>query len=152
MKQRAALAFILTAPAAIAAIFVRNRKRAAGNNPHWIAVMSGSSTQPTAFAQGFATAIMGGIELDLRHATLDATPATLDVAVFGGGLLLRVPDDWQVTLDVHRTMGGVRDYRATPSNSTATPDLIVVGSVLMGGLAIAGDIDLADLARNRTDA
>jgi len=95
---------------------------------------------------------MGGIELDLRHATIDATPATLDIAVFWGGLLLRVPDDWQVTLDVHRTMGGVRDYRATPSNSTATPDLIVVGSVLMGGLAIAGDIDLADLARNRTDA
>jgi hypothetical protein len=49
-------------------------------------------------------------------------------------------------------MGGVRDLRAAAPASKPTPDLIVVGSVLMGGIAIAGDIDLADLARQTTDA
>jgi hypothetical protein len=108
------------------------------------------TTQPTDLTHGFATVVMGGAELDLRQATRGATPATLDVAVVCGGLLGRVPEDWQVTLDVHPTLGGVHDFREEPPWGLGeTPDLIVTGSVLMGGLAIAGDVDLADLVGKR---
>lgn len=147
MKRRALLAIIPALPAAIAAVFMRNRKRAAGDRSHWTAIMGGSSTQPAEIAHAFATAVMGGVELDLRQATLGATPAMLDVAVLWGGVLVRVPDDWQVTIDVRSTMGGVRDFRADTPAPKGAPDLVVVGSVLMGGLAVTGDVELADIAR-----
>ena len=146
MKRRATLAIILTAPAAIATIFMRSRKRAAGDRPHWTAVMGGATTNPTALSLGFATVVMGGMELDLRQTTMDATPAMLNIGVFWGGLLIRVPEEWHVSIEAHPTMGGARDYRDSPANDKPTPDLIVVGSVLMGGLAIAGDADLAEIA------
>jgi hypothetical protein len=158
MKRRAILALVLVLPTVIAAQFMRSRKRAAGAHPHWTAIMGGTSTQPTELSSGFATAVMGGVELDLRQATLAATPATLNVAVFWGGMLVRVPDDWQVTLDLHPTMGGVRDFReeAPPReaprssrealrSSTEAPDLVINGSVLMGGFVLAGDIELDEI-------
>ena len=149
MKRRAILALIPALPAAIAALFMRNRRRTAGGNPHWTTIMGGSSTQPAELAHGFATAVIGGMELDLRQATLGERPATLDVAVLWGGVLVRVPDDWQVTIDVQPTMGGVRDFRPreAPLNAGDAPDLIIVGSVVMGGLAVAGDVELADIMR-----
>ena len=89
---------------------------------------------------------MGGMELDLRNTTLSAKPATLDVGVLCGGLQLRVPESWRAELDVHPTMGGVRDFRKVLPEKNGTVDIIVSGSVVMGGLAlIAGDAEVWEL-------
>jgi predicted membrane protein len=80
------------------------------------------------------TAIMGGIELDLRGAGTATGEAVVDVFVMWGGVEIWVPPDWAVSNEVSLLMGGAED------KSTGTQDarhrLIIRGFVLMGGLEI----------------
>jgi hypothetical protein len=98
------------------------------------------------------TAVMGGSDLDLRHAVLlPGQEATIDVLAMMGGVTLRVPDDWEVDVRVTPIMGGVRDqrWRTPPAEGEAStttagasaitgppPRLIVKGFVVMGGFII----------------
>jgi hypothetical protein len=91
------------------------------------------------------TALMGGSSLDLSHAVLlPGQTATIDVLALMGGVVLRVPDDWEVDVRVTPVMGGVRDQRwrsqASADGDAATvgpaPRLIVKGVVVMGGFVI----------------
>src|SRR5688572_23384479 len=45
------------------------------------------------FRGGEATAVMGGIEIDLRDAVMDRDEAVLDVSSVMGGVKIRVPED-----------------------------------------------------------
>src|SRR5262245_15486957 len=46
------------------------------------------------FRRGEASAILGGIDLDLREATMQSNEATLDVSAIMGGVDIRIPRDW----------------------------------------------------------
>lgn len=87
-----------------------------------------------AFRRADLTAIMGGIEIDLRQASTESGQAVIDVFVLWGGIEIIVPPDWAVSNDITPIMGGAED------NSTGTQQakhrLRVTGVVIMGGVDI----------------
>jgi predicted membrane protein len=85
------------------------------------------------FRRADFTAVMGGIEVDLRQA---GTPgeAIIDVFIMMGGLEIKVPPDWIVSNQMIAVMGGAVD------KSTGLKDakhrLIIRGFVFMGGVEV----------------
>jgi len=86
------------------------------------------------FRRADLTAVMGGVELDLRGASTTPQEAVIDVFVWWGAVEITVPPDWAVSNQVVVLMGGADD------SSTGTQDaknrLIVRGFCIMGGVAI----------------
>ena len=62
-----------------------------------------------AFRRAELTAIMGGIEVDLRQAGTENGEAVIDVFVMWGGIEITVPPDWAVSNQVTPIMGGAED-------------------------------------------
>ncbi|HTP79465.1 MAG TPA: DUF5668 domain-containing protein [Bacteroidota bacterium] len=87
------------------------------------------------FRGGEATAIMGGIELDLRGATIADSPAVLHMFTCMGGVEIKVPQDWVVEVETMPILGGVDD-KTTPPTSGASKRLILRGTAFMGGAEI----------------
>ncbi len=82
---------------------------------------------------GNASVIMGGIELDLRDATIK-NEATLNVFAFWGGVTLKVPEGWSVKSKITPVAGGV-DIKTKPAQKGA-PILYLTGDVIMGGIEV----------------
>ena len=101
-----------------------------------VAVWAGKQRRvaESSFRRADLTAIMGGVELDLRAAGTASGEAVIDVFVMWGGIEIWVPPGWAVVNKVGVLMGGVED------KSTGTQDarhrLIVRGFVVMGGMEI----------------
>ena len=87
-----------------------------------------------AFRGGELTAVMGGVELDLR-AGGPRTAGRVDVFAIWGGIDIRVPDDWRVEFDATSVIGGLEDARGCASGETAGT-LVVRGFVMMGGVEV----------------
>lgn len=86
------------------------------------------------FRRADLTAVMGGIELDLRGANLAEGGAVIDVFVMMGGLEIRVPPGWFISNEVAVIMGGVDDK--TQVMPAATSRLTLRGFVVMGGIEL----------------
>ncbi len=86
------------------------------------------------FKRADLTALMGGVQLDLRGASLGGGEATIDVFAIWGGIELRVPPDWSVSNQAIAIMGGIDDK--SMATSDARQRLVVRGFVLMGGVEI----------------
>ena len=87
-----------------------------------------------AFKRADVTAVMGGVELDLRGASTGGGEAVLDVFIVMGGLEVRVPPDWTVTNQVVAIMGGASDK--TGGFQDARNRLLIRGFVMMGGVEV----------------
>jgi hypothetical protein len=87
-----------------------------------------------AFRRAELTAIMGGIELDLRQAGTENGEAVIDVFVMWGGIEITVPPDWAVSNQVTPILGGSEDK--STGTQQARNRLIVKGVVIMGGVDI----------------
>ena len=95
------------------------------------------------FRGGRLTAFLGGVSVDLREAEIVEKPARISVSAILGGVEISVPQHWNVKKDVQPIASGVDDRRplvrhhddddGPPDNA---PDLVVTGSVLLGGLLI----------------
>ena len=96
------------------------------------------------FRGGRLTAFLGGVSVDLRQAEIVERPARIHVNAFLGGVEISVPHHWNVKKAIQPIAGGVDDRRppvrhpaddddGPPDN---TPDLVITGSVLLGGLLI----------------
>lgn len=119
----------------------RSVRRAAGTDPNSVisafALMGGVSRRSSAaaFQGGEASAIMGGIELDLRNATIrDGDEAVIDTLAWWGGVEIKVPADWRVVGKVMPLMGSFEDK--THSTSTTGPVLVVRGVAVMGSVEV----------------
>jgi len=101
-----------------------------------MAVLGGVSrgNNSAAFRGGELTAVMGGCELDLRHAAIDGE-AIIDVFALWGGIEIRVPDDWTVVSRVTPILGGVDD-KTRPPQMAARHRLVLRGFVVMAGVEI----------------
>lgn len=84
-----------------------------------------------------ATAVMGGVELDLRGANAQGREVIVESFAWWGGIELYVPEDWQVVNEVSPIMGGVEDR--TRWNGEGTTKLIVRGMVIMAGIEIRNE-------------
>jgi predicted membrane protein len=87
-----------------------------------------------AFQRADLTAIMGGIEFDLRQAGTDQGQAVIEVFVLWGGIEITVPPDWAVSNEVVAIMGGAEDQ--STGTQQAKHRLVVKGVVIMGGVDI----------------
>jgi len=102
-----------------------------------VAVWSGKVRRISspAFQRADLTAVMGGVELDLRGASTAPNGAVIDVFVMWGGVEIWVPPDWSVANEVVVIMGGAED------KSTGVQDarnrLTIRGFCIMGGVDIA---------------
>ena len=85
------------------------------------------------FAGGEINAVMGAVEIDLRQAAI-ATEAVLHLSVIMGGVEIRVPREWSVSVNGTPMLGGIEDKTAPPL--TPGKRLIIEGSVIMGGVEI----------------
>jgi len=101
-----------------------------------IAVLAGVNrgSNSSAFRGGELTAVMGGCEIDLRHAAIHGE-AIIDVFAMWGGIEIRVPEDWRVIGRVTPVMGGFEE-KTRPPHGAAEHTLVVRGFVLMGGVEV----------------
>jgi predicted membrane protein len=86
------------------------------------------------FTGGSATAIMGGVELDLSRAEMTGELAVFNVFAMMGGIELRIPESWALENKVAPILGGVEDKTRAPAD--ASKKLVVQGMALMGGVEI----------------
>jgi predicted membrane protein len=100
-----------------------------------VAVMSGNKLSVVSqdFRQGEATAIMGGVEIDFRQASIQ-TEAQLRVFAVWGGIELKVPSDWSVECRAMAIMGGIEDKTIPAPQSSKR--LVLDGFVMMGGVVV----------------
>lgn len=98
-------------------------------------LMGGNKTVCNAkkFKFGDITAIMGGVELDLRGADIESE-AVLDLWASWGGIMIRVPAEWSVVNRGTAIMGAIEDKTSAPA--VTTKRLIISGTAIMGGVEI----------------
>ena len=88
----------------------------------------------SAFRGGELTAMMGGCEIDLRHASIEGE-AVIDVFALWGGIEIRVPPDWTVVSRITPILGGVDD-KTRPPQGASRHCLVLRGFVVMAGVEI----------------
>jgi len=91
------------------------------------------------FAGGKATSIFGGIEFDLRKASLRQGGAVIDCVSVFGGCGFKIPMDWNVRNEVTTIFGAFTDKRGdTYSDRYYDPSktIIIKGISLFGGIEV----------------
>lgn len=101
------------------------------------AVLSGIETniQSQDFKGGKATAILGGIEIDLRGAKLHNNEAIIDVTAILGGVDIYVPQDWRVEVVGTPILGGWSN-KTKFNNELNAPVLKIQCFVMLGGMDV----------------
>jgi hypothetical protein len=87
------------------------------------------------FRGGDLSAVMGGVQIDLRAAAPAGPEVPLDVFAWWGGIDLTIPPDWRVITQVTPIMGGYDD-RTKPMSGQPRTTLVIRGLVIMGGVEI----------------
>lgn len=102
------------------------------------AMFGGSDLRVTshAFEGGDLTAIFGGHEIDLREAQMAGPSAEIQADAFCGGVSLRVPQSWRVTVDGPAIFGGIESKTLTPPEGENAPHLIVKAFAMLGGVEV----------------
>lgn len=77
----------------------------------------------------------GGVELDLREATIKGDRARLEIFVAFGGIELRVPKEWEVRTSGFPLFGGWEDSTSKPTGKNP-PVLEISGTCMFGGVEI----------------
>lgn len=100
-----------------------------------IAILAGFKRKNNSqdFKGGELTAIMGGLEIDLRDASIKGE-AIIDIFAMMGGVEIRVPEDWLIIIEGFPFMGGFEDKTRAPKESTKR--LVIKGTAIMGGVEI----------------
>jgi predicted membrane protein len=86
------------------------------------------------FRGGDLVAFMGGFDVDLRDADIEANQAVITVNCLMGGGVIRVPETWAVSMRVTAFMGG-HSLKAR-EGPQVTKTLIVKGIAIMGGVEV----------------
>ena len=104
---------------------------------HSFALMAASEVKGNAVVDDSltATAIMGGVEIDLRAAEFTSGQLTIRCFALMGGIDIVVPDDVTVEISGMAVMGGF-SKRADGQGAPGAPSIRVVGFALMGGVDV----------------
>lgn len=91
-------------------------------------------SRATSLKSGTVVSSMGGVDLDLRDATLDPGGASLDLRTTMGGCQVIVPADWAVNVDDECLAGGF-EVDVTPAEDLPpdAPKLQIHAVARMGG-------------------
>jgi hypothetical protein len=86
---------------------------------------------------GTVIASMGGVDIDLRDATLDPAGANLELKATMGGVQAVVPDTWAVEVNSVAVIGGVdTDVTAPEDLPDDAPRLFIDAVTRMGGVLV----------------
>jgi len=88
------------------------------------------------FRGGKATAILGGIELDLTSVRLAEARAGLELTAIMGGIDIKVPKHIRVELDGNPVLGGVENKHTYTPGTGAEQTLSIKATAIMGGIEI----------------
>jgi len=104
---------------------------------HHVAVLGGSTQRISSsnFQGGSVTAVMGGVELDLRDAVL-LSSTTLEVAAVMGGVEVRVPALWRVEVSGTPILGGIENRVMNEGKLPDAPTLHISATAVLGGVEI----------------
>lgn len=96
------------------------------------------ATRSQKLVGGSATALLGGVEIDLHEADTQASRILLDVTAIMGGVEIRVPPHFQVQSKVLPLLGGVSNKTTCLADKLGVPpkQLVITGLALMGGVEI----------------
>lgn len=118
-------------------ISARQRSALISTNPedNISAILGGSTSVSNAkdYTGGTVTAILGGVELDLRRAVIKKE-ATLNITAIMGGIELRLPEEVIVKNRTTSLLGGFDD-KTQPTKETGAI-LNISGPIVMGGIEI----------------
>jgi predicted membrane protein len=87
------------------------------------------------FRGGALTAILGGCELDLRHASISSGQAVIDTFALWGGIEIKVPQEWSVVVQGTPILGAFDD-KTVRVGGDGSKVLVIKGIALMGGVDI----------------
>lgn len=96
------------------------------------------STRSQKLVGGNATAILGGVEIDIREADCQSNTIELDVMAVMGGVEIKVPPHFSVSSNVLPILGGVTNTTTCLADKLGVPQkhLVINGLALMGGVEI----------------
>lgn len=102
-----------------------------------MAVFDGTElrSEAKAFRGGSMVAWYGGVDADLREATL-APDARLSMTALFGGIQLVVPPEWRIEPDIRAVAGGYDVSGKDPDDPDA-PVLRLEGRAFCGGIAVS---------------
>jgi hypothetical protein len=108
---------------------------------HSFAFMGGAKTRCTSQVLRGAelSAIMGGVELDLRGAVPADGRVVVDAFAFMGGIDIVVPANWHVEFTATPLLGGLEDVRSLTATDEAAGTLVVRGLVALGGIQVGNE-------------
>jgi len=108
-----------------------------GHLDEW-AVFGGSRRRVDSqdFKGGEAFAMFGGVELDLRAATIVQDEVVIDASALFGGVDLQVPENWNVSVEGHGIFGGYEDKTSHSVPEGARPRVVITGSAVFGGVTV----------------
>ncbi len=88
------------------------------------------------FKGGDVVAIFGGVHLDLRHAAIAGEQAVIDVNSLFGGIEIRVPETWLVTMKGVGIFGAFDDktLHPKPDPNVKSPQLVITGTAVFSGI------------------
>ena len=96
------------------------------------------STRSQNLTGGTITAIFGGAKIDIRDADTEKDVIEIDIQALFGGVELRVPPHWQVTVKVLPVLGGVANKTTCLAEKMQVKKkhLILTGNAMFGGVDI----------------
>lgn len=94
------------------------------------------SSKSNDFKGGSLTAILGGCEVDLRDASIRSGEAIIDCFAMWGGIEIKVPEDWTVSLHGVPILGGFGDKTRRAQSAGAQKQLVIKGYAIMGGVEV----------------
>lgn len=104
------------------------------------AIFGGVSLQSSArhFAGGNLMAMFGGVEIDFRSAHLAEGPVVLFADAIFGGVELKVPPGWRVTVRGTPIFGGYESKALPPAETPGIPEqhLVIRGFAMFGGVEV----------------
>ena len=103
------------------------------------AIMGGKSFRSTASAltSGSVVAALGGVQVDLRQATIGPEGAEIDVAAALGGVQVFVPKEWMVEVESEIHQGDVEvDVTAADELPDDAPRLHIRANARAGGVVV----------------
>ncbi len=105
-----------------------------------LAVLGGGERRITSadFRGGRVRVMFGGWNMDLSRAGMKTSEAYIEVNCIFGGVELRVPEDWDVTVRATALLGGISDNTGhpRPEQVAGAKRLIITGLVVFGGLEL----------------
>jgi predicted membrane protein len=90
------------------------------------------------FEGGEALAVFGGMQLDLSDAATKKDEIVIETNAFFGGIEMKVPENWNVSIRSSAIFGGIEDETSSASSTADAkrPLLIITGSVVFGGVTV----------------